>query len=111
MNIGMKQIATLQGVGDYMDELDLEQVKVGGFKNAEMSPHHYAANVKVPTFIIQVLDDLWSKPEDVQTTFDLLTVDDKKLFWVEGTNRRFDGYNYFGDRPEMMIDWFDKNMH
>lgn len=110
MNIGMKQIAALQGVGDYMDELDQEQVKLGGFKNGEMSPHHYAANVQVPTFIIQVRDDLWSRPEDVQTTFDLLTVDDKKLFWVEGTNKRFDGYNYFGKHPEQMIEFFDAYM-
>lgn len=110
MHIGMKQIASLQGVGDYMDELDQEQVRCGGFRNADMSPHHYAANVKTPTFIIQVRDDVWSRPEDVQTTFDLLTVEDKKLFWIEGTTKRFDGYNYFGEHPEMMIEWFDDRM-
>ncbi|MEM9633142.1 MAG: hypothetical protein AAGA50_17555 [Pseudomonadota bacterium] len=53
--------------------------------------------------IIQVRDDLWSRPEDVQTTFDLLTVEDKKLFWIEGTTTRFDGYNYFGEIPEQMV--------
>lgn len=110
MNIGMKEIATLQGIGDYMDELDLKQVKLGGFTNAEMSPHHCAANVKVPTFIIQVHDALWSRTEDVQTSFDRLTVEDKKLFWVEGTNKRFDGYNYFGDNPEQTIEFFDIHM-
>ena len=110
MNYGMKEIATLQGVGDYMDELDEEQRKAGGFANAEMSPHHYAANVKVPTFIIQVRDDAWSRPEDVQTTYDLLPVEDKKLFWIEGTTKRFDGYNYFGAHPEQMIEFFDDRM-
>ena len=110
MNIGMTKIASLQGIGDYMEELDQEQMKLGGFANADMSPHPYAANVQVPTFIIQVRDDLWSSPVDVQTTFDLLTVEDKKLFWVEGTTKRFDGYNFFGEHPEMMIEWFDTHM-
>lgn len=110
MNYAMKEIATMQGLGDYMEELDREQVKLGGFTNAEMSPHHYATNVKVPTFIVQVRDDVWTKSEDVQTTFDLLTVEDKKLFWIEGTTKRFDGYNYFGENPEQMVDFFDTYM-
>ncbi|MCE2029008.1 hypothetical protein [Sessilibacter corallicola] len=48
----------------------------------------------------------------MQTTFDNLPLneEDKKLFWIEGTNKRFDGYNYFGKHPEMMIEWFDKYM-
>ena len=33
-----------------------------------------------------------------------------ELFWIEGTTKRFDGYNYFGEHPEMMIEWFDKYM-
>ncbi len=61
-------------------------------------------------FIIQVRDDVWTKPEDVQTTFDLLSIGDKKLFWIEGTTKRFDGYNYFGENPERMIEFFDTYM-
>lgn len=110
MSYGMRQIGNLQGIGEFMDELDEEQVKLGGFENAEMSPHPYAANVPMPTFIVQVRDDLWTIPEDVQTTFDLLTVEGKKLFWIEGTTQRFDGYNYFGDHPEPMIEFFDRYM-
>lgn len=110
MNVAMKELAGLQGIGAFMDELDQELVKLGGFKTAEMSPHHYAANVKVPAFIIQVRDDFWTQPEDVQTTFDLLTIEDKKLFWIEGTNKRFDGYNYFGDNPAQMIEFFDSHI-
>jgi uncharacterized protein len=29
------------------------------------------------------------------------------LVWIEGTTRRFDGYNYFGEHPEIPIDWFN----
>ncbi|WP_274878650.1 hypothetical protein [Vibrio harveyi] len=47
-------------------------------------------------------------PDDVQTTFDLIPTKDKKLHWIEdGDTRRFVGYNYFGEYPEQMIEWFD----
>lgn len=108
--IALKKIAAFQGIEDYMEALDFEQRKLGAPAIAEMSPHHYAPNVKVPTFIIQVYDDIITDPIDVQTTFDLIPGEDKKLFWIEGTTRRFDGYNYFGDHPEQMIEFYNKYM-
>ncbi|MGH3694789.1 MAG: hypothetical protein ACRDRX_12520 [Pseudonocardiaceae bacterium] len=48
--------------------------------------------------------------EDVQSIFDALSVADKELHWIEGTDRRFDGYNYFGAHPEIPIDWFNKHL-
>jgi hypothetical protein len=50
------------------------------------------------------------KPSDVQQIFDTIPVKDKKLFWIEGTTRRWDGYNYFPEHPEQMIEWFDTHM-
>ena len=105
----MGQFARLQGVDAYMDVMDFEQMKLGGFSNAEMTPHLFAADVKIPTFIMQVREDAWTTPEDGQKTFDMLG-GEKELFWVEGTTRRFDGYNYFGQNPERMIAWFDRFM-
>ncbi|MDJ1175981.1 alpha/beta hydrolase family protein [Roseofilum capinflatum] len=108
----MTAFATLQGVGEYMDVIDFEQVKLGGFKNSEMTPHLFAPSVKMPVFISQVLDDMWTdNPKDGQTTFDLLASEEKEIFWIEGTKRRFDGYNYFSNNPEKMIAWFDKYMN
>ena len=106
----MGQFATLQGVGDYMDALDFEQKKLGGFTNAQMTPHLFAGDVRIPTFVVQVRDDLWTTAEDGQKTFDLLGSGEKEFFWIEGTTRRFDGYNYFGQNPDRMIAWFDKHM-
>lgn len=99
------------GLGEYLDILDEEQIKLGGFKSSDMSPHNYAMNVKVPTFIIQVRDDAWTVPDDVQKTYDLIPGNDKKLSWIEGTTKRFVGYNYFGENPEMMLEWFDLYMN
>ncbi|CUH52709.1 alpha/beta hydrolase [Shimia marina] len=105
-----EEIGKLQGIGEFIDLLDREQQRLGAFPMARMTPHHFAANVTVPTYVIQVKDDLWTRPEDVQTTYDLLGTPDKKLLWVEGTTRRFDGYNYFGENPESMVAFFDEHM-
>jgi 2,5-diamino-6-(ribosylamino)-4(3H)-pyrimidinone 5'-phosphate reductase len=41
---------------------------------------------------------------------DLISAQDKKLFWIEGTDLRFQGYNYFGQHPQLMLEWFDTHM-
>lgn len=35
--------------------------------------------------------------------------EEKKLAWIEGTTRRFDGYNYFGEHPEVAVEWFESH--
>jgi uncharacterized protein len=51
-----------------------------------------------------------TKPSDVQSIYDNIPAKDKKLFWIEGTTRRFDGYNYFSEKPQLMVDWFNSHM-
>ncbi|MCV6623314.1 MAG: alpha/beta hydrolase [Cellvibrionaceae bacterium] len=114
MDIAMEVIMSEAGLGDFMDDLDLEQIKLGGYSNKEMSPHPYAPHVKVPTLIIQVREDSWSQTDkDAQVTFDNLNgieSEHKKLHWIEGTSKRFDGYNFCGEQPELMLQWFEKYM-
>ena len=66
--------------------------------------------VTVPTLVAQVHDDTMTRPQDVQDIYDAIPVSDKELYWIEGTDRRFDGYNFFGANPEVPIDWFDAHM-
>ena len=106
----MGQFAKLQGVSDYMELMDQEQVKLGGFRNSEMTPHLFAPSVKLPVLTMQVRDDLWTTNQDGAKTFELLGSSEKEMFWVEGTTRRFDGYNYFGKHPEKMVAFFDEHM-
>ncbi|UOY06864.1 alpha/beta hydrolase [Muricauda sp. SCSIO 64092] len=107
----MTSFAGLMGLQKYMELMDLEQLKLGGFTNGEMHPQKYAHAVKVPYFMAEVLDDDWTdNPRDAQEIFDNISATDKELFWIENTNRRFDGYNYFGVHPEKMIAFFDKYM-
>jgi len=107
----MRSFAGLMNLDQYMELMDLEQIKLGGFTNGEMRPQDYAHAVKVPYFMAQVLDDVWTdNPKDAQEIFDNISSEEKELFWIENTNRRFDGYNYFGQHPEKMIAFFDKYM-
>ncbi|MGW2471199.1 alpha/beta hydrolase family protein [Streptomyces bauhiniae] len=81
--------------------------RLTSFDLSELSPTPYAKDVTVPTLVAQVHDDSSTRPEDVQGIYDSLGSEDKKLFWIEGTSVRFDGYNYFPENPEQLINWFN----
>ena len=68
-----------------------------------------ARHINVPTFFLQVRDDMNSRWTDVQEMFDQTPVEDKKIQYVEDTPWRFKGYTYFSEHPEAMIDWFDQH--
>ena len=105
-----ERITEALGIADRIEEIDAELRKATSFTMDEMGVTEYAKAVHVPTFIIQVRGDVLTKPSDVQTIFDNIPAKDKKLFWIEGTTRRFDGYNYFPKNPKQMIEWFDAYM-
>lgn len=104
--------SSLQGVSQYQELIDLELLKMGAFTAAEMTPHLWAASVKMPVLMVQVLEDAWTRnPEDAQKTFDLLGSTAKELLWIRDTPHRFkDGYNYFGRYPEKVLPFIDKYM-
>jgi uncharacterized protein len=72
----------------------------------EKPPLEYAKSIHIPTLVAQVHDDSMTRPEDVQSIYVAVGVEEKKLVWIEWTTRRCDGYNYFGEHPEVAIDWF-----
>lgn len=69
-----------------------------------------AKNIHIPTFFLQVRDDMNSRWTDVQEMYDNTPVADKKIHYVEGTPWRFKGYTFFSEHPESMIEWFDAHM-
>jgi pimeloyl-ACP methyl ester carboxylesterase len=81
-----------------------------GLHLAETWPLSDAAAVTVPTLVTQVHDDFRTDPSDVQTIFDTLGSEDKELFWIEGTDERFQGYNHFTHHPELMLQWLDTHV-
>ena len=84
--------------------------EVYGFRINDASPILDAKSVNVPTFVVQVRkDSMTFAEEDVQAVFDAIPVEDKKLYWIEGTKQRFKGYTYFSENPEQMIKWYDEH--
>lgn len=91
---------------------DLEQCIVlrTGIGFAPRDPREWAKNVRIPTFLYQVHDDVLTQPSDVQTMFDNIPIAEKKLHWIYGTSARLDGYLEFQRRPQPMLEWFEKYM-
>lgn len=79
-----------------------------GFRLKELTPIPLAKNVTVPTLFAQVRKDALIDTKDSQEIFDALGSKEKKLIWIEDSTRRFDGYNYFAEKPAEMVHWFQK---
>ena len=82
--------------------------EIWGYRIEDSSPIVDAAAVNTPTLVTQVKDDSFTFADDVQQVFDAITVEQKQLFWIEGTKQRFKGYTYYSENPEQMIDWYNK---
>ncbi len=74
------------------------------------SPQTWAKQVRVPTFLYGVHDDVLTDPSDLQTMFDNIPVVEKKLEWIRNTTKRWDGYLEFQRRPEPMLAWLAAHM-
>jgi uncharacterized protein len=94
----------------YIDDLNERIRLITSFNIDEFSPVPWAKNVRIPTLLYQVRDDLYTRPTDVQAMYDNIPVPEKKLFWIQGTTRRWDGYAYFQKDPSQMLEWFDTYM-
>ncbi len=76
---------------------------------SEMSPAGYVKDLKVPTLFVQVRKDPWTELSDI-TSFYENTPTEKEFFWLEGLTHRFQGYQYFGDNPQKMLEWLKRWM-
>jgi uncharacterized protein len=106
-----RRLAVLGVPDSRMDDLEQRIVLRTSIGFARRVPQEWARNVRVPAFLYQVHDDVLTEPADVQTMFDNIPVPDKKLAWIHGTTRRWDGYLEFQRRPEPILDWFAKHMN
>jgi len=105
-----KNIVERAGIENGVELFDEALHRRTGFHVDEQSPIPHAKAVRVPTLVVQVLDDALTYPSDVQAIYDNIAAVDKKLHWIQGTDQRFRGYNYFGEHPEIAIEWFDTHM-
>ncbi|MET8811634.1 alpha/beta hydrolase [Streptomyces sp. NPDC004549] len=105
----IEEFVKANGIHDGYARFDEELHARTGFRLAEQSPLEYVKSIHIPTLVAQVHHDSMTRPEDVQSIYDAIPVEEKKLVWIEGTTRRFDGYNYFGQHPEVAIEWFESH--
>jgi uncharacterized protein len=106
----VERAAERAGIEDFVELFDEALHRRTGFHIDEQSPIEHAKSVQLPTLVAQVHDDWMTQPSDVQTIYDNIPFTDKNLHWIEGTDQRFQGYNYFGEHPEPMLEWFDTHM-
>lgn len=95
---------------DAMPALDQKIRLRTSYTIEQFSPVPWARNVRIPTFLYQVRDDVYTRPSDVQAMFDNIPVQDKKLSWIEGSTRRWDGYTHFQRQPQEVLAWFERYM-
>lgn len=100
-----------QKIDNGLELFDTAFHKRTGFHLADVWPMEYAKAVTIPTLVAQVHKDFLTRPSNVQEIYDTLSSKDKKLFWIEGTDLRFEGYNYFGKNPRLMLDWFNSHIN
>ena len=95
---------------DRIDDLERRLVLATSIGFAPRAPQQWARNVRVPAFLYQVRDDVLTEPGDVQAMYDNIPHPDKKLQWIDGTTRRWDGYLEFQRRPVPMLEWLTEHM-
>jgi pimeloyl-ACP methyl ester carboxylesterase len=98
------------GIVDGRESFDRALHRRSGYRLDDFRPIEDTTAVTVPTLVAQVHDDFTMPPPYVQKIYDTISATDKKLFWIEGTDLRFQGYNYFGEHPELILEWFDTHM-
>lgn len=95
----------------YIDDLDDMVFWRTSLRLDQYSPIPWAKSVTIPTYLYQVRDDVLTRPDDIQAMFDAIPVPEKRLFWVENSTRRWDGYLHFQRVPEEILDWLERYMN
>jgi pimeloyl-ACP methyl ester carboxylesterase len=98
------------GMPDALPEVAQALRRATSMELKDMDMPQYATAVDIPTLLLQVRDDALTTPADVQAIFDAMPAEQKDLIWIEGTQRRFDGYNYLPKNPQPMLNWFQRFM-
>ena len=99
-----------QGVENAVERFNERYSYYCSFRHTDSNAIARADKVTVPTMVVQVKDDMTTKPSDAQGIHDLLPNPDKKLLWIEGTPVRYEGYRYFSKNPAEMVAWYDAHL-
>lgn len=111
VGVVLERVLTLADIpADRINDVEHRMRLHTSFTLEDMSPANAAKSLTIPTFLYQVRDDVLTRPSDVQTIYDNIPIGEKKLSWIEGSTRRWDGYSYFAKDPIQFLDWFGTYM-
>lgn len=99
-----------QGVENAVERFNDRYSYYTGFRHTDSNAIARAHAVKVPTMLVQVKDDMTTKPSDAEGILERLSNSKKKLLWIEGTSVRYEGYRYFSQKPAELIEWYDQHL-
>jgi hypothetical protein len=94
-----------ESIGYFSDKLKART----GYEVNQLKVPDLASKVKIPTLLVQVHNDWRTTNEDIEKVYDNLGAEDKKLLWIKDREERLEGYNYFGRKPEEMLNWFENH--
>lgn len=118
-NAGVKAIVALQPLsnGDYLKAMKLPNAFYEAAKSyyeAHSGGYPFVApiedatqSVTVPTRLVQARKDPFTNLDKIAAMYEGIAAE-KEMYWLEEPTHRFDGYNWFGDHPRDMLDWFDR---
>ncbi len=64
-------------------------------------------NITVPTLVVQAEGDPWANLDWVKEYYNELQVE-KEMYWIKGTTKRLESYDWFSHTPEKMLEFFKK---
>jgi pimeloyl-ACP methyl ester carboxylesterase len=101
------QKAGLEGSADEVDRRfrTMTSVSMDGATTSAWAP-----SVTMPTLTYGVHDDHLTRPSDLEEAFAAIGAEQKDMFWIDDTPRRWDGYTFFQRHPERILDWFATHM-
>jgi uncharacterized protein len=97
------------GLGHRVDEAERRyQELTGGDLSTRVSA--WAPAVTMPTLTYGVHDDTITRPHDLEEAYAAIGADEKDMFWIHETPRRWDGYQWFQRNPGRVLGWFATHM-
>jgi pimeloyl-ACP methyl ester carboxylesterase len=87
------------GIAGGRESFDEALHRRSGYRLDDFRPIEDTKAVTIPTLVAQVHDDFTMPPSYVQAIYDNISAEDKKLFWIEGTDLRFPGIQLLRRTP------------
>lgn len=106
--VALERMTEGAGIADHADEVDRRLQQIIGISVSEASPIDWARSVTLPTLTYGVRDDAVTRSSDLEAIFEAIGSEEKSMFWIDDTNRRWDGYAWFQRHPERVLEWFEK---